>query len=136
MYFTTHALVGGFCSGLLDGPIRAFVGGMVSHIVLDALPHHDYPRFAWGILDVLTGVSLVFCLREKFSEFTYFIPGAIGGALPDLEVVLNHLSGGGRRLFFPSHTGLTPHPRWRWPWGFFSQVLVVCFVIVCYLWNR
>ena len=133
MYCTTHALVGGFTAGLGASPVTAFLGGLVSHLILDTVPHHDYYEVKWGVLDFLTAVSLVLFCKEKFVASPYFLSGAIGGALPDLEVVLSHATGK-RRLIFPSHTGLTPHNRLKWPWGFFVQVLVVVVAILCYIW--
>ncbi|HHU52354.1 MAG TPA: hypothetical protein GXZ36_11120 [Firmicutes bacterium] len=133
MYCTTHALVGGFTAGSGAGLVTAFLGGLVSHLILDVVPHHDYYEAKWGVLDFLTAVSLVLFCREKFVGLPYFLPGAIGGALPDLEVALSHVTGK-RWLIFPSHTGLTPHHRMEWPWGFFVQAFVVVVAFLYYIW--
>jgi hypothetical protein len=53
---------------------------------------------------------------------------ALGGVLPDLEVVLHHglerfgVSSG--RGIFPSHSGVLPHRNLRLPWGFAIQLVV------------
>ncbi|MDH2348696.1 hypothetical protein [Bradyrhizobium sp. SSUT77] len=45
MILSTHAIVGGAIASLIpDQPALAFVAGIVSHFVIDAIPHSDYLR--------------------------------------------------------------------------------------------
>lgn len=130
MYCATHALVGGMTAGMLSGPFGAFAGGMVTHIILDAIPHHDYEETIWGIIDFLVALGLVLFLYNRFPAAPQFFLGSLGGTVPDLEVVINHLSGADLPKLFPSHSGLTPHRRLAWPWGFWIQVSLAALVFL------
>lgn len=132
MYFTTHLLVGatagGAAAALAGGqPWVALLAGVSTHAVLDVIPHHDYDRARWAVLDVVFGLtlaSLAFRLNPPGVEFW----GALGGVLPDAEVVLGHallaLGRPPRRNCFPSHSGLLPHPHSRFTLGLLVQAVL------------
>lgn len=121
MYFTTHMLVGA-AAGLATGnaPLGAAVG-LASHTLFDAYPHHDYHRLGWGLFDLATGLTLAVLVVLPHGASA--MSGAIAASIPDLEVVLKKALPGWR-LVSPSHTGLTPHFRLKFPWGFLTQVVV------------
>lgn len=133
LYCVTHTVVGGMTAGRLINPVGAFFGGVISHIILDAVPHHDYKETVWGVLDVFLSVCIIlFSLWRPGLFPPAFFWGGLGGALPDLEVAIRHLSGKDIRPLFPSHSGLTPHSSLAWPAGFWIQVGVV--VVSALVW--
>src|SRR5690554_2604506 len=126
LYCLTHTVVGGMTAGRLSNPVAAFLGGAISHAILDAVPHHDYKETVWGIFDLLLALGILFLARWQPELFPpAFIWGGLGGALPDLEWVLRHLSGKEISPIFPSHNRLTPHNPLAWPAGFWVQVVVM-----------
>lgn len=52
MILVTHAVVGGAVGQIISNPVLAFSAGFLSHFILDAIPHWDYP------LHAKTGVDL------------------------------------------------------------------------------
>jgi len=56
---TTHALVGAAIGTFVRRPGLSFVGGVVSHGVLDCLPHRDYKGSVGLMLDFLGLVSVL-----------------------------------------------------------------------------
>ncbi len=130
MYCVTHITVGGFIAGTAGHPVFAFLGGMVSHIVLDAIPHHDYKRFISGLCDfaLSLGIMTLFFWRPQLFPGRFFW-GALGGALPDVEIVFRCLLREPVTYLFPSHTGLTPHRTWKRPGGFWVQVILIVAVV-------
>lgn len=92
------------------------------------VPHHDYHRARYALLDLLVGAALGILALHWFSTAGR-LWGGLGGVAPDLEVAVDHilLSLGRRRLgsHFPSHTGLLPHPPCAPVPGMLIQVAVV-----------
>lgn len=130
MYCTTHFAIGAMLGSIASGQEVAVLGGLVSHAVLDAIPHSDYGRTWQGMLDVAATCFLVACMaRAGYGPQGLW--GGVAAALPDLEVAMGHLfprayrPHGRLRLVFPSHSGLVRHARLRFPWGVFTQVLVL-----------
>lgn len=141
MHFTTHAAVGAGLGTLIGHAVPtpwsgllALGAGIVSHAVLDAVPHKDSPSLPAAVGDVLVGTAVTLWAvgmggstgGTVWGIGPWSIPpllGALGGVVPDLEVVLVHLGIVHKdRLLFPSHTGLTPHPGLPAPWGFLIQL--------------
>jgi hypothetical protein len=114
-------LLSGFAVGVLaPSPMTAFSAGVASHAVLDAIPHRDYE--AWGTHAIDTAAALVLTLflasRLPPGNRVRGFAGAIGGVLPDAEVVAFRagvLPAGRKR--FPSHTGTFPHGRGGLVWN-------------------
>lgn len=118
--FGAHAVVGaalGYWLG--QNAVYSFVVGLVSHALLDMMPHHD--PVLTDRLDV--GVFVAFNLGTLFTtaelwrsndKDSRILWGAIGGMLPDLEHILLFKACEGfdlcEKKIYPSHNGLLPHP--------------------------
>ncbi|MEX2356227.1 MAG: hypothetical protein WD535_04240 [Thermaerobacterales bacterium] len=129
MHFTTHAMTGAGIGALVaqtsPTPVAAaaaLAAGLVSHAVLDSIPHKDSSTIPEVVLDVAAGIALVWWAAGS-NVHPAMLLGALGGVLPDLEIVLVHFGLMRRkRIMFPSHTGLTPHRINRTAWGLWIQV--------------
>lgn len=111
MYVTTHALLGAAAAATLPGPGVGFLGGIISHAVADMVPHNDYQKGWHGILDLGIAAALL-SFVVGITGAPHIMIGAVGGAIPDLEVAIWHLSGGRwKHSIFPTHTGLLPHGK-------------------------
>jgi hypothetical protein len=104
MIGTGHLLIGGAigvaASVGLDPPLAvpvALACGVVSHHLLDFLPHTDAATFwpgghqplPWGVsllvaLEILIGLSLIGFFYFSHHTTIAFIAGAVGGILPDV----------------------------------------------------
>lgn len=123
MYGATHAAFGAYLGTLTPNPALAFVLGLSSHAVLDAIPHHDYRTTGWGAVDAAVAVAILVLVGGRGTGISP-LAGSIGGLLPDLEVVLLHLGLTRRKPVFPSHSGLLPHPPLPFRSGFWHQILL------------
>lgn len=109
MIITTHSVVGAVSAySLTNNPVLALLIGIVSHFVLDAIPHWDYPLnanepnptlkgFVIDImrvsLDLILGFLLVLLFVQGLTTFNPIVwAGALGGIIPDIFQFL------GRRL--------------------------------------
>ncbi len=128
LYVSTHFATGAALGKIAGSNWLALILGLFSHILLDVLPHHDYRGRRGIILDSVVALAMLLWL---LSTPSYIIWGAAAGALPDLEVIINRLffKGGGRR-FFPSHSGILPHPSRKWPEGFILQASIMAGALV------
>jgi hypothetical protein len=96
------------------------IGGIVSHVFLDMLPHGDYlahygwliPDSLWMLREILAALLillLVVILPRGWSKLAALAAG-IGGALPELD---NLAIGMGlikrSQALSPSHSGIWPH---------------------------
>ncbi len=125
MYFTTHALVGAAAGSTIKNWFLAVIVGLLSHIGLDMVPHHDYHEVRYGVADVLIGSTLLFVLAGRNPGFPVFLAGVAGG-IPDLELVIGEARGFfGKKWhnIFPSHSGLVRHRTISTPLGFVTQAL-------------
>ncbi len=108
MLITPHVLAGTAIGLAVGNPVAGFVLGVTSHFVLDAVPHtdpgtwHYNEAFSTHSLDIrdfttagLDVASAVFGFALLSGSAPLLaagpIAGAIGGALPDLFVVLGLL---------------------------------------------
>lgn len=130
MYCITHFIAGATIGTVLPGPVSAACVGLVSHAVLDTVPHSEYSRASWGVLDVI-GTCLFALAVLAAGADVRAVAGGIGGALPDLEVAAAYLfpkafrPQGRLGLVFPSHSGLVRHRRLAFPWGVLTQAAVI-----------
>jgi hypothetical protein len=113
MWAVTHAAAGaaiGHCLHTSPGLITS--GALLSHIVLDAIPHWDYANVdyieVWAIFDLALATMLTQALGTHTPNVTAVSFGALMAVIPDLEVVLHHL-GVITQTYFPSHRHGFPH---------------------------
>jgi hypothetical protein len=92
MLITNHVLSGALIGAAVRRPVPAFVLGVASHFVLDAVPHwgdwgnhHQFMRVA--VRDGLTGLATIgLCAAAAPpSERVSVLAGMAGAALPDLD---------------------------------------------------
>lgn len=90
MTFTNHVLTGSVLGAYLPVPVLLPVG-LVSHFVLDALPHWDmnWPRFNLVLVaDILTGVLVFLALFTLLPEVRWQMAiGAFLCSAPDLQQI-------------------------------------------------
>lgn len=108
MYYSTHLVTGAAIGMVTGSPVRAFIFGLLSHVLLDAIPHHDHRKVRNCVLDILGGSLIFAALYIYWQPDQAMLWGAAGGVIPDLEIALYHF-GYIRRRVFPSHNGLAPH---------------------------
>ena len=104
MFLLTHAAVGGAVGVLTESSIIGFAGGIISHMILDAIPHEtekgffDKPpeteedkkrfkkyKFYPMLADItLLGIFFIFIILNIPKEsYLPFFAGITGGLLPD-----------------------------------------------------
>jgi hypothetical protein len=92
MIATPHALAGAFASRFGRNPRGALTAGVISHLVLDRIPHTDYPlanrKVLFADLAAATVVTAIMARRRPLAA-----AGAFGGILPDLAMVAEQRTG-------------------------------------------
>jgi len=100
MYQIVHGMAGVAIGSRLGSPILAFVLGIISHFVLDAIPHDSLEARDWenngtasfvkkialeAIIDLWILIILLLIMQEGFKIYLSYsmIAGLIGGILPD-----------------------------------------------------
>lgn len=131
MYFTSHLLVGAALGGVVKNPAAGAAVGLISHAVMDAVPHHDYHDVKFGIMDFIIGLGIFAVLLTPRGASV--IAGGVAGAFPDIEIVIKQMAPRWP-LLYPSHNWLTPHHRLRWPWGFFTQAGIAALALAMVVW--
>jgi len=109
MIATPHALAGAFASRFARTPRGALAAGVVSHLVLDRIPHTDYQldnrTAVFADLAAATVVTTALARRHRLAA-----AGAFGGVLPDLATVAELRTG--LRITQPlhhaNHTSIEP----------------------------
>lgn len=104
----------------MGSPAAAVAAGLLSHAILDAVPHHDAAGPRDALVDVALGLVGLFLLRRHMGPLAWW--GALAATLPDVEVVLRyygvlHPSPWG----FPSHNWAFLHHRSPPPGGVLVQ---------------
>lgn len=130
MCLFTHFAAGALAGALTGNVYAAVAAGLVSHAVLDVIPHYDHPdwrvELGGGVLS-LVGLFLL-------PMWTWpAVVGGLSGMLPDLENLFQKLGKMRRAQFvFPTHTGLLPHGRALGPRSLVWQlaIFVVCFMLL------
>ncbi len=102
MIATPHILIGGTVGLATNDPLLAFLGGVLSHFVLDMIPHSETTQWRafdkngrvpsdplrweywFAFFDVLIGATVVWSLARTGSTFWPVIWGGLGGLMPDL----------------------------------------------------
>jgi len=133
MWVTVHAVSGlavgevlGSRLGLSGAAVVA--GGLVSHLVLDAVPHWDYfkvsRRWLWGATDVAAAMTVTLLAWRRLPLPPIVLAGAAAAALPDLDSLAEALPSWRMRLF-PSHRPGFPHGEAAVLPGLATQAAVV-----------
>lgn len=100
MLVTTHVLAGAAVGALVRRPVAAFGLGVMSHFVMDAVPHwgsgddHDY-FMTVAVRDGLAGLTALAgstALSPRDRRWAV-LAGAIGAATPDLDKPFTELTG-------------------------------------------
>ncbi len=126
MWATAHAACGAALSTRIRNPWALAGAAVASHVVLDWIPHWDYPAFwLYGAAD-LAGAILVVALLFRPDRLAWW--GAFWAAVPDLEVVLAVFGLATPR--FPSHRPWFPHGSAPMLPGIVIQVSVIVFFVV------
>lgn len=114
MFSTVHAATGAALGSLIPNAPLAFGAGVVSHFLLDRIPHNDpdFPKgqtphelifhpmarrfFVVAIVDITITAALILWLVRALPAFpaTSLISGTLGGVVPDflfaLSFLINH----------------------------------------------
>ena len=91
MFITNHVLSGAVTGAVVRRPVPAFLAGVASHFVLDALPHWgtaEHERFLRvAVADGLTGLAAMAALTAaaRPGRRAAVLAGMAGAALPDLD---------------------------------------------------
>jgi hypothetical protein len=97
MLVTNHVLVGAAIGAVVRRPVPAYLLGVVSHFVCDALPHWGDPRLSGrersadflkiAVRDGLTGLAVLggLAARTPASHRAAVLAGALGAATPDAD---------------------------------------------------
>lgn len=118
MFLTTHAAAGLFLSTMMPNPFAAGAAGIISHFILDMIPHEqsddliiEYPRYRRpdaatmkrktrvGVAD-LVGAALIYLtawllIQEQpdgWGRFLILSAGIGGSVLPDFILILTFYS--------------------------------------------
>ena len=104
-----HAAAGALAGSFTGSPVVGLVGGLVSHAVLDVVPHYDLSDYR---VDVVLTVTVAVALGIVSGGNAAILWGMVGGILPDLENLFMKLGWmRPERRIFPTHDGPLPHGR-------------------------
>lgn len=115
MHWTTHVITGGALGYLIDRPVPAALAGLSSHLVTDVLPHYDPKSEVGYVSDGLLGIATLLLIARSrrvrdIDTRRAALWGAIGAALPDVELLRNLVEDvGNEQYVFPAHDGTLPH---------------------------
>jgi len=126
MWATAHAACGAAIGSVLSNPLVIAATAVTSHLVLDAIPHWDYPaKPSYVLVDLFAAAVIVGLFGESLHWW-----GAFWAVVPDTDVVLVHLEITSDNAF-PSHQSWFPHNRATAIWGAGIQILLIsfCFLI-------
>lgn len=116
MLLATHSLVGAFIGQEVGYPPLAFLLGIISHLLLDSIPHADGPddkvgsketdpvsflQYAVVFIDIALGAIAIFYLISSGEIGQSAIWGAAGGIFPDFVDNVPFWSPKLRELFSP-----------------------------------
>jgi hypothetical protein len=88
---TNHVLGGAFVGAVCPGPVSAFVVGVASHFVMDAVPHWgdgDHDRFLRvAVVDGLVGLGAMtwIAVRTPAARRRTMLAGMLGACFPDAD---------------------------------------------------
>lgn len=131
MFVVAHAAAGSVIGSVVStdkpkGWTRLILYAVLSHIVLDLVPHWDYtPRLVWIALDLLASLFVItIVIFIAHTSKWPVIVGSLAATAPDLDVLFVHL-GILESKFFVSHLSWFPHGELAAPWGIIIQILFI-----------
>lgn len=154
MIIATHAVVGAVSAqAIAPGYVSAFAVGFLTHFIMDAIPHWDYPLhmsmnpekvsfktiFKDGLklfLDFTVGILIIFFFiylplqnsMDNFGVVLWF--GALGAILPDVLQNLADFKNFKFLSFFKTlHNKIHAKLEFKNPWCLLYQVLIVILAI-------
>lgn len=127
---TPQLAIGAALTMRTRSPVAAFCIGLVSHVVLDAIPHY-HPAWIMGasglaIVDVVVGTCLAVIVAALAPMPWSSLSGAVGGIAPEIQRVMAHQQGDiweGPPFYLPHATALPP-------WGILTQLAVIGIALV------
>lgn len=129
MWIATHAVVGSTLGARLKKPVWVIIIIVtLSHVLLDLLPHWDYPISSQTlqnpIIDFIFAVIITSVIAYENQNKPACLLGALFAVLPDLggiPLYYGQLS----RYYFPSHDiGVLHNQSGPW-WGVTVQIVVL-----------
>jgi len=123
MWLVAHATCGAALSKKIRNRWLLAAAAIASHVVLDMIPHWDYPPI-YAVVDVIATVYLV---ARFFPTFPLAWWGAFWAAAPDIEVALSFYNI--VTPVFPSHQPWFPHDSAPFTWGSLLQVGAIYFFL-------
>jgi hypothetical protein len=129
MWVIVHTYVGLAIASLVHRPFwQVAVLVIVSHVLLDLVPHWDYGLTAhpllWGWLDFGGATATLIVLLVAGYPWTVVLMGPISGA-PDFDVLFFVVGQRRGRKWFPSHWDGFPHGRCGKKAGVTLQVAIM-----------
>jgi hypothetical protein len=132
-----------------DHPGLAFLSGMASHFLIDAIPHWDYPlrsisvargpspglTLNWSLfrdlgligLDAVVGLTVALWLYATPTAAAAVLLGALGAILPDpLQLAYKLWPREPLRTLQRFHGWIHSKKKLRWPIGIASQLSLYC----------
>ena len=113
---SVHAALGAALGRHISNKPLAFTAGILSHLVGDAVPHHE---MGLGEVPLVVATMLRIAQRHGCNSSQFW--GALGGILPDFEHIPAELRQDPRRhqpmeeKLFPTHNNQVPHGKWPLP---------------------
>jgi hypothetical protein len=121
MMLAIHLPVGALAGRARGNVATALCAGVVSHAILDLLPHDDVVSERTEAI-VVASLLPAIALGTHWDGRAFF--GALGGVLPDLEHVVR-VPGSGGRLVFPTHGPKGLHEAIALPFRFTGAAQIV-----------
>lgn len=127
---TPHLALSAALTMRVRNPLLAVGVGLVSHSVLDAVPHYHYvwimPSVTLVLVDLAVGACLALIIAAMAPRPWSALAGAAGGILPDVN-----------RAFATNQPDLLaqlpislPHGELAFPWGILTQGAVVVLALI------
>lgn len=153
MTATAHALVAAAIARSVPHPVAAPVLSVISHFVMDCIPHWDFgtnwrKRSKWAtgaiaVIDTVFGMALAFFVfRSQASEWVLATsivasllpdwleaPWYIFFATPEKPTPSHHAGIIERTLYSIYRVENTLHTKAQWPFGAITQVVTVAFFL-------
>jgi hypothetical protein len=154
MTSTAHTLVGGAIASAIPNPTIALPFILVSHFLMDCIPHWDMgtnwrnrSKRTTGILaiaETLTGITIAYSLYQGKVDSTYLILAIIASLLPDwLETPWYIFFAHQKKLAPKKHASIPEklayaiykfenlfHVKAEFPLGVFTQIATVAFFLI------